>query len=92
MAHERQCEECFEKFGSLMFGEHAPNNATRGKRSRLMCQNCQTTMRCGKCKTAYLEHRSSPRDAAVDLPVCHTWALLHGMCDGVNYASGSRSV
>ena len=50
---EHQCEECFEKFGSLKFDKHVLHNAKRQEKSRLVCQDCQTKLRCGKCKTAY---------------------------------------
>ena len=50
---EHQCEECFEKFGSLKFDKHALHDATRRKKSRLVCHACQTKLRCGTCKTAY---------------------------------------
>ena len=49
---EHQCEECLEKFGSLKFDKHVLQNAERQEKSRLVCQDCHTKLRCGKCKTA----------------------------------------
>ena len=49
---EHQCEECFEKFGSLMFDKQQLSRPPQGIRSRLRCHTCQTTIRCSKCQTA----------------------------------------
>ena len=49
---EHQCEECFEKFGSLKFDKYVLKN-TKTRKNRLVCKECQTKLRCGKCKTTY---------------------------------------
>ena len=50
---EHVCAECLEKFGSLMFGKDILINAKRQDKSRKVCVDCQTKLRCGACKTAY---------------------------------------
>ena len=50
---EHQCEECFEKFGSLKFDRKNKYNTKRVKKYRLVCQECLTRLRCSSCKTKY---------------------------------------
>ena len=50
---EHQCEECLEKKSSLSFDKYMLLAVKRKEKSRLVCQDCQTKLRCGKCNTAY---------------------------------------
>ena len=50
---EHHCEECREEFGSHNFEKYVLANYKKGKTKRVVCRDCQTKLRCSKCKTAY---------------------------------------
>ena len=51
---EHQCEECLEKFGRLKFDKRVLRGAMKRKRNKsgLVCRDCLTKLRCGKCRGA----------------------------------------
>ena len=89
---EHQCEECLERLGRLAFDKYVLYNAKRQEKSRLVCLNCQTKLRCGKCKTAYelkywskseRDHHASSQGTTLVCKACR--ALGFHPCDLETY-------
>eukprot|EP00959_Pyramimonas_sp_CCMP1952_P185718 3883145-Pyramimonas_sp.AAC.1 len=71
-----------EQLGSLAFDKNVLHNAKRQEKSRLVCLDCQTKLRCGKCTTAYeLKYwsKSERRAGITRLLGAQLWSAKHAM-------------
>ena len=65
---EHQCEECFDKLGSLKFDKFVLSH-TKIRKNRLVFKECHTKLRCSKCKTARHHAYQGRASGTVKLPL-----------------------
>ena len=63
----KAADNCYKKYVSQ--GKYVLQNATRQKKSRMVCQECQTKLRCSKCKTARHHAYQGRASGTVMLPL-----------------------